>query len=456
MPTATATVLVVDDDASICDSLSNLIRSIGLSVQTFASAQEFLACRRPETPGCLVLDVELPGLSGLDLQRELIKGDEQIPIIFITGHGDIPMTVRAMKAGAVEFLTKPCRDEALLDAIEQAMSCGRRVESRGVGRDTARDIGGTAIVGTSEALRGVLATVETVAPTNATVLVRGETGTGKELLARVLHALSPRSARPFVKLNCAAIPAGLLESELFGHEKGAFTGAVAQRIGRFELAHGGTLFLDEIGDLPLELQPKLLRVLQEQEFERLGSTRTTRVDVRLVAATNLDLARMVAEKRFREDLYYRLDVFPIVIPALRDRRGDIPALARYFVNEYSRRMKKGVETISATAMTALTQHHWPGNVRELANVLERAVILCAGPVLDREHLGALPTASRAGAEVPAADADPSGAMPLAAMEQLAIADALRRANGNKSRAANLLGLSRMQLYTRLKRFGLDS
>jgi DNA-binding NtrC family response regulator len=451
----TSTVLVVDDDASIRDSLSNLIRSMGLSVQTFASAQEFLARRCSDTPSCLVLDVELPGLSGLDLQRELIKGDARIPIIFITGHGDIPMTVRAMKAGAVEFLTKPCRDDDLIEAIEQAMSHGRRVERPDTGRDAARDIGFAEIVGTSQALRGALGAVETVAPTDATVLIRGETGTGKELLARAIHAISSRRARPFVKLNCAAIPAGLLESELFGHEKGAFTGAVAQRVGRFELAHGGTLFLDEIGDLPLELQPKLLRVLQEQEFERLGSTRTTRVDVRLVAATNVDLARMVADKRFREDLYYRLDVFPIVIPPLRDRREDIPVLARHFVDKHSRRMKKGIETISAAAMTTLTEYRWPGNVRELANVLERAVILCAAPVLDHEHLGALATASRAGVAVPGTDVDPAGAMPLAAMEKLAIADALRRANGNKSRAATLLGVSRMQLYTRLKRFGLD-
>ena len=439
----TFTVLVVDDDASIRYSVSNLIRSTGLHVQTFASAQEFLARRRPDGSSCLVLDVELPGLSGLDLQQELTKGDAPIPIIFITGHGDIPMTVRAMKAGAVDFLTKPCRDEDLLSAIDQAM---RRspVATRSFGE----------IVATSEALRRVITEVGTVAPTDATVLVCGETGTGKELVARAIHAISPRSARPLVKVNCAAIPSGLLESELFGHERGAFTGAVGQRAGRFELADGGTLFLDEIGDLPLELQPKLLRVLQEQEFERLGSTRTTRVDVRLVAATNADLGRMVAEKRFREDLYYRLNVFPIAIPPLRERRDDIPTLAQHFVDTYARRMTKRIETVSAAAMAALTEYHWPGNVRELANVLERAVIRCATPILDREQLGPLTRASHAGADGPGADARPSDAMPLAAMEKLAITNALRRANGNKSRAAALLGVSRMQLYTRLKRFGL--
>src|SRR5688572_25942961 len=378
-----STVLVVDDDASIRYSVSNLIRSTGLHVETFASAQEFLARQRPDGPSCLVLDVELPGLSGLDLQQELTKGDAPIPIIFITGHGDIPMTVRAMKAGAIEFLTKPCRDEDLLRAIDQAMRHSRPVGTRSFDE----------IVGTSEALRRVIANVETVAPTDATVLVCGETGTGKELVARAIHAISPRSARPLVKVNCAAIPSGLLESELFGHERGAFTGAVSQRAGRFELAHGGTLFLDEIGDLPPELQPKLLRVLQEQEFERLGSTRTTRVDVRLVAATNANLGRMVAEKRFREDLYYRLNVFPIAIPPLRERRDDIPLLAQYFVDTYARRMRKRIETVSAAAMAALTEYHWPGNVRELANVLERAVILCTAPILDREQLGPLTTPS---------------------------------------------------------------
>jgi formate hydrogenlyase transcriptional activator len=294
-----------------------------------------------------------------------------------------------------------------------------------------------------------------VAPTDATVLVCGETGTGKELIARAIHAISGRSARPFVKLSCATIPTGLLESELFGHERGAFTGAIAQRVGRFELADGGTLFLDEIGDLPPDLQPKLLRVLQEREFERLGSTQTMRVDVRLVAATNVDLGRMVAEKRFREDLYYRLDVFPIMIPPLRERREDIPALARHFVDKYARRMNKGIETIAPRAMTTLSEYHWPGNVRELANVLERAVILCTTPVLDREHLGALAIASPVGVHRLAGLMGPSGAMPLATMEKLAITDALRKANGNKSRAAQLLGVSRMQLYTRLKRFGLD-
>ena len=364
-------VFVVDDDASIRDSLRDLIGSAGLNVQTFASAREFLASPRPDGVSCLVLDVQLPGFSGLDLQQELAKLDAPIPIIFITGYGDIPTSVRAIKAGAIEFLTKPFRDEDLLNAVEQAIKRSpleqlknKPAEQKTYSKDRHHsEIGFSEIVGQSALLRRVLEEVQTVAPTGSTVLVYGETGTGKELIARAIHNISGRSNRPFVKLNCAAIPSGLLESELFGHEKGAFTGAVAQKIGRFELAHEGTLFLDEIGDIPLELQPKLLRVLQEQEFERLGSTRTTRVDVRIVAATNRDLAQMTGAKQFREDLYFRLNVFPIRIPSLRERPGDIPLLVRHYVDKYSQRMNKRVETIPPEAMAALCSYPWPGNIR---------------------------------------------------------------------------------------------
>src|SRR5215467_760342 len=295
-------VYVVDDDESVREALGSLIRSATLRVQTFPSAQEFLAFPRPDVPSCLVLDVQLPGLSGLDLQQELIKAKVQIPIIFLTGHGDVPMSVRAMKAGAVEFLTKPFDDQDLLEAIQQAI--GRDTIARH-GRENDVQEGFNAIVGTSAALKTVLNEVKVVAPTDSTVLLLGETGTGKELIARAILNLSSRANRPFVKLNCAAIPSGLLESELFGHEKGAFTGAIARKIGRLELADQGSLFLDEVGDVPLEIQPKLLRALQEREFERLGSTQTKKVDVRLVAATNRDLERMIAAREFRSDLYYR-------------------------------------------------------------------------------------------------------------------------------------------------------
>src|SRR5512147_2213522 len=296
MSTVIPLIYVVDDDESVREAVGALVRSAGLTAQTFASAQEFLAFPRSDVPSCLVLDVQLPGLSGLDLQEELAKADVQIPIIFLTGHGDIPMSVRAMKAGALEFLTKPFDDEDLLEAIHQGILRDQRARQQ---RGNIAQHNFDDIVGASAGLRAVLEQVQIVAPTDSTVLINGETGTGKELAARAINKISSRSNHAFVKLNCAAIPSGLLESELFGHEKGAFTGAVAQKMGRFELANGGTLFLDEVGDIPLELQSKLLRVLQEQEFERLGSTRTIRVNVRLVAATNCDLATMVADKDFR-------------------------------------------------------------------------------------------------------------------------------------------------------------
>ena len=438
-------VFVVDDDSSVRESLKNLIRSAGLSVQTFASAKEFLASPLPDVPSCLVLDVQLPGLSGLDLQQELAKAGIQIPIIFITGHGDIPTSVRAMKAGALEFLTKPVNDEDLLDAIQQAIARDRRARHQGGG---AGQPDFENIVGTSAALKGVLHQVEVVAPTESTVLILGETGTGKELIARAIHTISSRSNRPFVKLNCAAIPSGLLESELFGHEKGAFTGAVGQRIGRFELANSGTLFLDEVGDIPLELQSKLLRVLQEQEFERLGSTRTLRVDVRLVAATNRNLEQMVSDKQFREDLYFRLNVFPIRIPPLRERKRDIPLLVRHYVEKYAQRMNKRIETITEETMATLCRYSWPGNVRELQNFVERAVILTRGSVL-QIPMDDLTTST----PIPS---DTSGT--LEDLERQRILQVLQETGsviGGPKGAAARLGLKRTTLLSKMERLGIS-
>src|SRR5918992_2270932 len=363
----TTQVFVVDDDLSIREALESLLRSAGLSVQTFSSAQDLLACGGSDMPSCLVLDVQMPGLNGLDLQSELIAADIQTPIIFITGHGDIPMSVRAVKAGALEFLTKPINNEDLLNAVRQGIARDRKTRQQQdlVERNFEE------IIGSSRSLTACLKLVETVGPTDSTVLIEGETGTGKELIARAVHNISGRPTRPFVKLNCAAIPSGLLESELFGHERGAFTGAVSQKIGRFELADGGTLFLDEVGDVPLELQPKLLRVLQEQDFERLGSTRTQHVDVRLVAATNRNVAHMVTERAFREDLYFRLGVFPIHIPPLRERAEDIPLLVRHFVQRYGERLNKRIEIIPDPIMETFRDYSWPGNIRELQNFIER-------------------------------------------------------------------------------------
>jgi formate hydrogenlyase transcriptional activator len=311
------------------------------------------------------------------------------------------------------------------------------------------------IIGQSPALRAILKQLETVAPTDSTVLIQGETGTGKELIARAIHNLSARSERTLVKINCAAIPTGLLESELFGHEKGAFTGAIGQRVGRFELAHRGTLFLDEVGDIPLELQPKLLRVLQEQEFERLGSARTIHVDVRLVAATNTDLTKKVGEKQFRQDLYYRLNVFPITIPPLRERREDIPLLVRYFAQKYARRMKKAIDTIPTRAMTALTEYHWPGNVRELENLVERAVILCRGPELEIP-LGAFKQRTKL---IPTAVPSNTSVM-LSTLEQAEREHILRALSetswviGGPAGAATRLGMKRTTLQSLMRKLGI--
>ncbi|MGA3089246.1 MAG: sigma 54-interacting transcriptional regulator [Terriglobales bacterium] len=305
------------------------------------------------------------------------------------------------------------------------------------------------IVGKNSRLRAVLEYVQIVSPADSSVLILGETGTGKELIARAIHDLSPRKNHAFVKLNCAAIPSGLLESELFGHEKGAFTGAIAQKIGRFELANKGTLFLDEVGDIPLELQPKLLRVLQEQEFERLGSTRTQRVDVRLVAATNADLAPMVAEKKFRSDLYYRLNVFPIAVPPLRERRDDIPCLVRHFANKYARRMEKHIESIPRNTMEALTRHSWPGNIRELQNLMERAVLLSPGTSL-RVPLTDIPAVFDQ-----SASADNSA---LEQVERELILRALHESNwvvGGTRGAAARLRLNRTGLAYKMKKFGIS-
>jgi formate hydrogenlyase transcriptional activator len=315
------------------------------------------------------------------------------------------------------------------------------------------------IVGKSEALRRVLKEVETVAPTDSTVLIYGETGTGKELIARAVHNLSSRGSNAFVKLNCAAIPTGLLESELFGHEKGAFTGAIAQRVGRFELAHRGTVFLDEIGEIPLELQPKLLRVLQEREFERLGSSRTLRTEARLIAATNRDLGTMVEEQKFRSDLYYRLNVFPVRVPALRERPEDIPLLVRHFVQQFSRRTNKSIETIPSETMTALVRYDWPGNIRELQNVIERAVILSKGSVLKvaTDDLKPRMAAAAESARDGAAQSDRNMRGVLEDTERKQILSALEHTNwivAGPNGAAARLGMKRSTLQSRMQKLGV--
>ena len=437
-----ALVYVVDDDESARDGVARLIRSAGFVAKTFKSGEEFLAAPRANLPSCLVLDVNLPGLNGLDLQGKLAESRPRVPIVFLTGHGDIPMTVRAVKAGAANFLTKPVDDEALLDAIRHCVDSWLGDEVQ-----TDRSVGN--MIGKSPALQAILRDLQVVAPTDAAVLIQGETGTGKELVARGIHELSSRSKRPFIMVNCAAIPATLLESELFGHEKGAFTGAFAQKVGRFELAHQGTLLLDEIGEIPLELQPKLLRALQEQDFERLGGTRTTHVDVRIIAATNRNLRQMVDEGKFRGDLYYRLHIFPLTAPPLRERREDIPLLIRFFTQRYARKMKRLIEEIPTDALEALTRYSWPGNIRELQNLVERSVILSPGPVLHIAVPDAVPDPGSVRWTLPVSkDENP---------ERERILDALRVSSGvvgGPEGAAATMGLRRTTLQSRMKKLGI--
>ena len=444
-------VCVVDDDPDVREAVENLLRSEGFEVETFASAQRFMARARMEPPACLILDVNLPGLSGLDLQQELVDAGIPIPIIFLTGHGNIPMSVRAMKAGAMEFLTKPFNADDLLSAIQQGIS-GTHFAELETGNDS------TEVVGESSALRAALNRIQVVAPTDSTVLILGETGTGKELIAREIHRRSNRKDKPLIRVNCASIPKELYESEFFGHVKGAFTGAFKDRIGRFEAANGGTLFLDEIGEIPLDLQSKLLRALQEKQYERVGDDQTKHVDVRIIAATNRDLREEVAAGRFREDLYYRLNVFPLEVASLRERHEDIPLLAKHFVDLVVKETKCAKPRLTAAGIAALQNYDWPGNIRELRNVIERAVILARGGPLEFD----LPITDLPPQVVISADEE------MAAPEFFTEPEMQRRERDNllvvlektgwkikgADGAAELLGVKPTTLLSRIKKMGL--
>src|SRR5467141_1935042 len=443
MRTIDTSVYVVDDDASVREAVGSLIRSAGFRVRTFESAQEFLASPRAEVPSCLVLDVHLPGLNGLDLQRELARADVQIPIIFLTGHADIPTSVRAIKAGALEFLTKPFADEDLLNAIRDGIALDRR--SRAVPQPDG-------VIGSSRPWRQALAHAAKVGATEATVLLTRESGTGEEVIAHLIHDTSRRAGGPFVALNCAALPEALLESELFGYEKGAFTGAVVARPGRVEQAAGGTLFLDEVGEMTPAVQAKFLRVLQEREFQRLGGTRVQKANVRVIAATNRDLQAALGRGEFREDLYYRLHVFAIGLPPLRERPEDIPALVEHFITALGPAvLGRPAAGISREAHERLLAHSWPGNVRELRNAVERALILSDGEMITPEHLPAPPESPPESLH----DAAPRESPDLETTERELVERALRHAGQNKAKAARLLGLTRTKLYTRMQRFGLS-
>lgn len=444
-------ILVVEDEEKLRRVIELHLVSCGYEVEKAGSAEQ--ALKLADRADLVLTDLRLPGIDGLELLACLRRQNTFTPVVVMTAFGSVETAVQAMKAGAVDFLTKPFSLDHLVTVLQKALEFrALRDENRQLREELGRRYDFANIVGRSAPMQEIFATIVRVAPTRATVLLAGESGVGKDLIARAIHFHSPRRDRPLVKINCTAIPENLMESELFGYEKGAFTGATTSKPGKFEQADTGTVFLDEIGDVPASVQVKLLRVLQEREFERLGSNVTRHIDVRVVAATNQDLRAALEQGTFREDLYYRLNVVPINIPPLRERKSDIPFLARHFLAKHGPEMGSRVEHITDAAMAVLMAYHWPGNVRELENVMERSLVMCAGDTLDAGDIK-LETAPRR----PNHGAPPflPEGMTLDQYEQEIIREALRRADGNKSQAARLLGLTRNALRYRLAQMGLE-
>ncbi|HEV2491472.1 MAG TPA: sigma-54 dependent transcriptional regulator [Terriglobia bacterium] len=451
------TLLIVEDEPKMQRLLELNLADEGFTIHTAPSAEAALDRLRQDKVDLVLTDLRLPGMSGLEFLQAVKRTNANLPVVVMTAYGSVETAVDAMKAGASDYVLKPFSMEEIKLIIHKELDVHRlREENRSLREALGHRYEFKNIIARSPKMQEVLATVERIAPTNSTVLLGGESGVGKDLIARAIHEHSRRASGPFVKINSTAIPENLLESELFGYEKGAFTGAVSSKPGKFELADKGTIFLDEIGDVPPATQVKLLRVLQEREFERLGGTKTLKVDVRLVAATNRDLRAALEEGTFREDLYYRLNVVPIDIPPLRDHKEDIPYLADYFVARFAREAAKSVTGITPAAMKLLTDFHWPGNVRELENIIERAVALSTRPVIDVGDIqldSAVRKPAAAEGTGSAAPFLPDGTT-LEQYEDELIQEALRRSNGNKSQAARLLGLSRNALRYRLSKIGV--
>ncbi len=446
------TILIVEDEPKMLRLLELNLAEEGFATRPATDAETGLKLLRQEKFDLVLTDLKLPGMDGLEFLQAVKRADARVPVVVMTAYGTVETAVEAMKAGASDYVLKPFAIEEVKLIVKKELDVHRlREENRSLREALGRRYELKNIVAKSRAMQEVLATVERVAPTNSTVLLGGESGVGKDLIARAIHHHSRRASGPFVKINCTAIPENLLESELFGYEKGAFTGAVAAKPGKFELADKGTIFLDEIGDVPGAIQAKLLRVLQEREFERLGGTKTLKVDVRVIAATNQDLRAALEQGTFREDLYYRLNVVPINIPPLRDRKEDVPYLVDHFVEHFVRQAGKKMTGITPEAQRVLENFHWPGNVRELENIIERAVALSNGPVLGASDIRLDASAGKA---PPDAVPFPPEGMTLERFEEEVIREALRRTNGNKSQAARLLGLSRNALRYRLSKMGL--
>ncbi len=441
-------ILVVDDEANARTALAELLRDEGFDVETAADAFKALGKYEAFNPHVVVTDLKMPGMDGIELVKKIRSMEDPATVVVMTAFGAVSSAVDAMRSGATDYLTKPINFDELLVVLDKVFEQqALRRETRQL-RQRVRDrVAPNNIIGGSPPMQRVFEIVEQVAPSRATVLITGESGTGKELVANALHQRSPRANGPFIKLHCAALAESLLESELFGHEKGSFTGAAARKDGRFSLADGGTLFLDEIGEISPAIQVKLLRFLQEHEFERVGGTQTIRVDVRVIAATNRNLVEEVAKGRFREDLFYRLNVVSLEMPPLRDRRTDVPVLARFFLDKYAKENGKTIEGFAPETMDLLVAYDWPGNVRELENAIERAVVLTNGSNIEVRALppNVRPKLTPAGMPiVPGAT--------LAEVEKYAILETLKSTGGSTSKAAEILGISVRTIQYRLHQY----
>ena len=445
-------ILIVDDDPLVPRTLKLLLAKHGHDVDVAASAEEGMKKLAARGADVVISDVNMPGADGFQLLAHIKSKHPMTQVVLVTGYGTIESAVRGMREGAFDYVTKPVLDEEMLLVVERAFESVRlRTENAELRAALDKSKAGRRIIGADPSLMKVFATIEAVAPTRATVLVTGESGTGKSLLSRMIHDASPRKGQPFVELNCGALPEGLLESELFGHTKGAFTGASGARSGRFLAADKGTLFLDEIGASTPALQLKLLRVLQERRFEPVGSEESIEVDVRLILATNEDLAKAVAEGRFRQDLYYRISVVPIHLPSLRERIGDVPLLAKHFLKRFATDNGKKVLDIDDATMTILQSHAWPGNIRELENVIERGVILTRGEVLTP---GDLPPELTKSAPAPTGDRTLALKRALEIPEREIIERTLRAHDWNRQRTASALDINRTTLFNKMRKYGL--
>ena len=453
MTEPTARILVVDDERAVRTALRVNLAKAGYDVQLTASAEEALEALAAREFDVVLTDVMMPGESGMQLLERVREGYPDTRVILMTGHGSVGDAVTAMKQGASDYIIKPIKKNELLVIIARCLrEKALLAEVKHLRAEVNERYGFDNIVGVTPAIQHVFSLITSVADSSALVLLTGPTGTGKELLAHAIHYRSPRRDQPFVAVNCAALPQSLLESELFGHERGAFTGAVRQHRGKFEQASGGTFFLDEIGEIPMSTQVKLLRVLESGEIQRVGGQETIRISARLVAATNRDLRQEVRDGNFREDLFYRLNVFHIPVPALSERRADIPLLAEHFIKKYNARHERAVQRLSSLAARQLEAHHWPGNIRELEHVIERAVILCRGEEIDQFSLPE-PNLEEAAEEALVPPGKTISDV-LQDTERRIIIEALKREKGVQARAAELLGVSRSNLNYRLKKLNI--